>query len=107
MKHILPGLLIICSIGLTGCLVAPVVPPIGFAFTDIQAPLDIDYDPTVVDGEVGISESISILGLIAIGDASAKTAAHDARITTIEHADYEYFNVLGVFQRYRTVVSGK
>lgn len=108
MKRLL--VLLVFSAGLatlTGCLSAPVIPPIGIAFSEFQAPLDIDYNETDTTGKMGISESTSILGLVATGDASAKAAAMDGDITVIDHADYEYFNVLGVFQRYRTVVYGQ
>ena len=93
--------------GLTGCLRAPVVPPIGTVFSELKAPLDIDYDPTTIGAKRGTAESTSILGLVATGDAGAAAAANQGGITKIHHADYEYFNVLGVFQRYTTVVYGE
>lgn len=108
MKKLLLCLgLAVCLTSLTGCLVAPVVPPLGTVFTEIQAPLDITYDGSAVTGKSGVSESMAILGLVAIGDASANAAAKEGNITTINHADYEFFNVMGVYQRYRTVVYGQ
>ena len=109
MKRILScTVLLACAATLlTGCISAPVVPPVGIAYTNFQAPLDIDYDNTSVTGKRGIAESVSILGLISTGNASAENAAASAGIDTIEHADYEFFNVLGIYQRYRTVVYGK
>ena len=92
---------------LQGCLSAPVVPPIGIIYTELRAPLDVDYQATPVTGKSGSAESMSILGLVATGDASAKAAADNGGIKKIEHADYYYFNVLGVVQRYRTVVYGE
>ena len=107
MKRLLSCLLTLGMLtALTGCMSAPVVPPIGMIYTNFEAPLDIDYSQTDVQGNKGTSESISILGLVAIGDASAAAAADNAGIDTIEHADYEFFNVIGVYQRYRTVVYG-
>ena len=108
MKKLLLCLgLVACLAGLTGCMTAPVVPPLGMAFSEIKAPLDIDYTSSDVTGKSGVAESMSVLGLVAIGDASANAAAKAGGINTINHADYEYFNVLGVYQRYRTVVYGK
>ncbi len=104
MKRLLSCLLALGM--LTGCMTAPVVPPIGMVYTNFEALLDIDYSQTDVSGKMGTSESFSILGLVAIGDASAAATADNASIDTIEHADYEFFNVLGVYQRYRTVVYG-
>jgi hypothetical protein len=92
---------------LQGCLSAPVVPPIGIIYSEFQAPLDIDFNATPVCSKSGQAESMSILGLIATGDASTKAAAANGGLNKIEHADYYYFNVLGVVQRYRTIVYGE
>jgi len=48
-----------------------------------------------------------ILGLVATGDASTEAAAREGGISTIHSADYSYFNVLGVYQRYETIVHGE
>jgi len=109
MKRILFGLFVLpfCAILLTGCLTAPVIPPTGAMFSQFKAPLDIDYQATPVRGKVGTAQTQSILGLVAWGDASARTAADNAGISKIEYADYDYFNVLGVYQRYDTIVYGE
>lgn len=108
MKHLaLLAVLALACAGLTGCLRAPVIPPQGWIYSEFQAPLDIDYDKTPVTGKMGKAESMSVLGLVALGDASAKAAATQGGISTIEHADYTYFNVLGIIQRYDTVVYGQ
>lgn len=106
MKKLLLSLALLGSLGLAGCISAPVIPPLGIAYSDIKAPLSIGYNDTAVSSKSGVSESMSVLGLVAIGDASAKAAASANGIKTITHADYEFFNVLGVYQRYRTVVYG-
>ena len=108
MRHVLFTLVLCVSLGLLqGCLRAPVVPPIGVAFSEFNAPLDHDFDETAVSQRKGVSESISILGLVALGDASTAAAAKQGGLSRIDHADYEYYNVVGVYQRYRTVVYGK
>ena len=48
-----------------------------------------------------------ILGLVAWGDASAEAAAKDGGITIIEHVDYEYMNILFIYQRFTTIAHGK
>jgi hypothetical protein len=94
------------ALATTGCLVAPVVPPVGVAFTQWNAPLDPDYEETKLGAKVGKASTVSILGLLAFGDASAATAARAGGVTTIRHADYEYLNVLGIYQSFTIVVRG-
>ena len=96
-----------CALLLNACLVAPIKPPTGSVYTNIKAPLGVDYKSTPTQGKMGVSQSISILGLVALGDASAHAAAEAGGLQRIEHADYEYKNVLGVYQRYRTIVYGQ
>lgn len=95
-------------LALTGCVRAPFVPPTGMAFSELKAPLDVDFQNTDISGlKKGSAETTSILGLVATGDASAQAAAKNGGITEILHADYEYYNVLGVFQRTTVIVYGK
>lgn len=95
-------------LSLTGCLTAPFVPPAGMAFSQFEAPLDVDFQNTDMAGlKQGKAETISILGLFAFGDASSQAAAQKGGIAKIAHADYEYFNILGVFQKTTVIVYGK
>ena len=89
-----------------GCLSAPFVPPTG-AITQIKAPLDVDYDDTMVGPKQGTAAVTTILGLVSTGDASTQAAAKAGGITQIDHADYEYFNVLGIYQKTTVIVYGK
>jgi hypothetical protein len=91
----------------TGCLRAPVVPPTGAVYTNIKAPLDHDFDQTKANLRQGKSRSICVLGLIAGGDASIETAARNANLQVIHSADYEYTNILGIYQEYVTIVRGE
>ena len=92
---------------MTGCVTAPFVPPQGFVFSQTTAPLDLEYEDTTIAGtKVGKAEVISILGLVTVGDASSKTAAANGGITTIDHADYEHFNILRIFQKTTVIVYG-
>ncbi len=92
-------------LGLTGCMSAPFMPPMG-AFTQVKAPLSVDYDKAPIGAKRGESAAIAILGLVATGDASVQTAAEAGGIKTIAHVDYEYLNVLGIFQQVKVVVYG-
>ena len=108
MKRLLASLCLAGGLlGLNACIVAPVVPPLGFIYSDLHAPLDVNYDKTAINGKKGEAESMSILGLVAMGDASAAAAATNGGLKTINSADYEYHNILGIIQNYKTVVYGE
>lgn len=92
---------------LSGCLVAPVIPPVGIIYSDIKAPLDHDFSGETVGTRSGSAETMSIIGCVALGDASIKTAAANGGITKIHSVDYEYVNIVGVYQKYVTVVHGE
>ena len=100
---VLVGLLcvVIC-----GCYTVPVKPPLGWVYTDVKAPLDVDYKDTPV-GKSGEASTNAILSLVSWGDASSEAAAANGKLTTIDNADYEYFNVLCVYERFTTIVHGK
>lgn len=97
---------ILASALLSGCMVAPVVPPLGIVYSGITAPLDTEVHDSEFGSKTGTSQSISILALVAWGNASTAAAARSAGITKIRHADYEYTNVLGIYQSYTTVIYG-
>lgn len=94
-------------LAMAGCYCAPVKPPVGFFYSNFNAPISVDYNKNNPAPKTGVSSSESILGLISWGDASVKAAADQAGIGTIEHADYRFFNVLGVYQKFETIVYGK
>lgn len=104
--------LILSAITLTlvGCaptMSVPVAPPTASIFTSIQAPLDTDFDETQISNKSGRASTIWILGIVATGDASIKAAAVNGGISEVQHADYHYLNVLGVFAKFTTIVYGK
>ncbi|MDX2176530.1 MAG: TRL-like family protein [Candidatus Sumerlaeia bacterium] len=91
---------------LSGCYRAPVMPPLGYIFSDVSAQIDTDAEQTPVTTGSGEAESASVLGLVAWGDASTTTAASNGGLSTVEHVDYKYFNVLGIYQTFTTVAYG-
>jgi predicted small lipoprotein YifL len=94
--------------GLAGCgVVAPVVPPLAAVYTSVSAPLDTDLQETKLGPKKGEASCMSILGLVAVGDASIREAAKNGGITTIQAADYKFVNVLGVYQEFTTIVYGE
>ncbi|MCA8959601.1 MAG: TRL-like family protein [Planctomycetes bacterium] len=105
--------LALCCAGvlaLTGCAGmhgAPVTPAPGFIYTNYKAPLDADFDATRLGSKMGSSEVTNYLGAVALGDASIKAAAMNGGLTTVNHADYEVFSVLGIYSRFKVTVYGE
>lgn len=93
-------------LALSGCISAPFVPPMGWAYSNVSAPLDVDYSKTAVPAKQGTASAISILGIVAFGDASTQSAARVGGISTIDHADYRYLNVIGIYQKTTVIVYG-
>jgi uncharacterized protein YceK len=56
--------------------------------------------------KIGKATATSILGLVATGDSSIKTAVANGGITKIKYVDYEVENILGIYGKYTTVVYG-
>jgi hypothetical protein len=79
----------------------------GCAYSHVQGPLDTNFDNTVLGSKIGRSHTQSVLWLFAWGNGGSKAAADEGGITTITHADLEYFIVLfGLYTRITTVVYG-
>ena len=94
----------------SGCAMysAPVKPPAGIAFSNIDAPASTEFNEgTSVGTKTGRATAHSVLHLVAWGDASVGAAANNGDISTINYVDYRYFNVLGVYSSYTTVARGK
>lgn len=91
------------AFGAMGCIGAPIVPPLGLIYTDIDAPLTLAGKAGSRRGEASVT---SILGLVSTGDGSVKAAAAAGGIKQVVRVDYEFYNVLGVYQRYTTVAYG-
>lgn len=88
---------------LLGCVAAPVVPPIGVIYSNFQAPLAPKGE---AGSKRGTATVTAILGLVSWGDGSVRQAAANGGITEVKLVDYEFKNVVGVYQRYTTVAYG-
>ncbi len=96
MKRSLACLLGVALLALPGCF-----------YADIRKPLDTDLQQTKLGAKCGKSSTHQVLGLVAWGDASTQTAAMNGGITTLNHADSEWFSILWfVYGRQTTVVYG-
>jgi hypothetical protein len=94
---------------------APVVPPGGYLFTWIKAPAETNFSATPIGSKVGVAKTHYLNSPVtfyyvpielAFGDAAVKKAADEAGITTIHFVDYEFINVLNIYQRMTIRVFG-
>ncbi len=101
-------LMTVCLLLTSGCAyyVAPFVPPLGVAYTNVTAPLDTDLGDTRLGTKSGEASSVCILGLVAYGDASVQAAAANGGLKTVNHVDCRYKNLFGICQRLTVVAYG-
>ncbi|MBP5344205.1 MAG: hypothetical protein J6Y85_03945 [Alphaproteobacteria bacterium] len=90
---------------LQGCVSpprAPFVPSTGAIYTNIKAPLKINYDKTKYSDLSGQASTVHIALYyfsFAFGDASLKQALKDGLLEKADYVDYEWTSVLGMFGR--------
>jgi hypothetical protein len=103
--------LAVLTLGLigTGCTyyVAPVMPPPGLLYTNVKAPIDTDVQSNPVGPRMGSASTTSILGLLSFGDASVETATRRGNLSTVNHLDYEFLNILFVYQKFTVNAYGE
>ena len=104
MKKIMTGLAILSLVALLSGCATPM--PIGMLYTELTLPMGVTGE-NIAKLKVGKSECKSVLGLVAIGDASVETAAKNGGITRIHHVDWEAKNILGVIGEYHCIVYGE
>lgn len=97
-------LLLLGAMALSGC--AMVVSPVnGFWYTNVQ------YAGNIGKGQEGAKTgeacAMSILGLIAMGDASLEAAMEDGGVKELMYFDHDAMSVLGLFSKFCTRVIGK
>ncbi|MDD4099352.1 MAG: TRL-like family protein [Lentisphaeria bacterium] len=79
--------------------------PVGSIFTEVSLPVAVTSQGSY--SKVGRAQCESILGLVAIGDASIEQACKNGNITKIHHVDWKARNILGVIGKYECVVYGE
>lgn len=89
----------------SGCVVAPFQPPMGIVSV-VKAPLSTEGDFSA-SPKCGESSSVSILGLVSTGDCSIDSAVKSAGLKKINHIDYGYLNIIGVYQKATVYVYGE
>ena len=81
---------------MTGCL-----------YTHVLTPYDTNLDKTVLGQKTGKSVMYSLLWLVAWGDASTAAAAKQGGISTLNHMDREFLNIVfGIYTETTTIVYG-
>ena len=89
--------------GLSGCATVA-SPAAGLLVTSVRAP--ITATDHVDTSKQGTSCASSILGLVAIGDASIEQAKRSGSIKAVASVSYDTFSVLGLYGRFCTIVTG-
>ena len=97
---------IMTIVSLSGCYSTPIMPPMGILYSNIEAPASLSIAGQNLGTRRGEASCVSVLGLIAWGDCSAKAAADAGSIAELKHLDYSYTNVLLVWQSLTTVAYG-
>jgi hypothetical protein len=88
--------MLVVALLVTGCL-----------YTHVLTPYDTNLDKTVLGQKTGKAYMQSVLWLFAWGDASTAAAAKQGGISTVNHMDREFLNVIfGVYTETTTIVYG-
>lgn len=89
---------------ISGC--ASVKSPLtGFWYTNVKTPITATGNSNST--KVGSAQAVSVLGIVATGDASIEAAAKSSGITKIHHVDAESTSILGFFAKYKIYVYGE
>ena len=95
----------VLAVAATGCVVAPFEPPSGLVATTV-APLSTEGN-FAAGNKSGEASSTSILGIYASGDCSLAAAVRNGGLKKVEHIDYAYTNIIGIWQKATIIVYGE
>ncbi|MFR9543882.1 MAG: TRL domain-containing protein [Rikenellaceae bacterium] len=79
------------------------VSPYGTVYTETTQPIAAGSGG---GSKVGVSESATILGIVAIGDASIEAAKANGRISSVSTVDQKVSSILGIYSKFTTTVKG-
>ncbi len=108
MKHLLfrqAMAVVLAAFALSGCAAYAVAPVTGFVYSDTE--FGINATANEGSSKIGEAYSESILGLVAIGDASIAAAMKNGGITKVQHVDYHTYNILGIYAKFTVKVYGE
>lgn len=89
----------------SSCAMTNRAPLTGFLYTSTKSPGAVTSNAGA--SKVGTAEAMSILGIVATGDASIDAAAKAAGISKIHHVDEECTAILGIIAKYKIHVYGE
>lgn len=86
---------------------APFMPSTGIIYTHIKAPLSLDVEKAEVSDKQGRASDFLVaysiygvgFGRAGLEEALQKVRRGDKALETANYADYEWFSILGVFNR--------
>jgi len=81
-------------------------PVLGLIINDVRGPVTV-VTSTTPGPRTGKAVATTILGLVAYGDTGIEAAARNGGITRIMTVDYDSYNILGVYARFTTIVTGE
>ncbi|MEW6378928.1 MAG: TRL-like family protein [bacterium] len=80
-------------------------PVLGLVVNDVKGPITVVS--TNPGPKTGKAVSTTILGLVASGDSGIEAAARNGGITKIMTVDCDSCNILGIYTRFTTTVTGE
>ncbi len=97
---------LILSLGILGLFTSCATGPVGGGlYHNIK--YGVDISSKTKGGKTGTACQSSILGLFATGDASISAAKANGEIKSVHTVDAESTNIIGVYQKYCTIVTGR
>lgn len=103
MKKVIVAMaFLMAAFGFTGCSAVGMV---GGIYTGYDAPFAVTSNE--IGTKVGTASTVSVLGLVAVGDGSVDLAAKKAGIKKISHVDVKTLSVLGLFTKHTYIVYGE
>ena len=89
----------------SGCAMSMNNPVTGALYSGTQGATAATSNP--IGGKKGESCAMSILGIIGLGDSSIATAAKAGGVSKVSTVDSNNFQVLGIYAKNCTVVTGE
>ncbi len=90
----------------SGCMPIVQSPVAGSLYTEVKAPLAVSGNAASAS-KVGTAMAKSILGFVAIGDASIEAAMKNGNIRKIHHVDYQAKSIVFFYGEFTTTVYGE
>jgi hypothetical protein len=80
--------------------------PIGSVYTELKLPIAATANGGQVS-KVGTATCTSVLTLVAWGDCSIEAAKKNGAVVKVYHVDWDAYNILGIYGKYKVSVYGE